>query len=311
VIHAETFISANVFPVKLLQVNVLDDQQRIKPVHLVLIPTNKCNLNCSFCSSGNRNKTHELPIEELIEIITLFKNLGTLAVTISGGGEPLIHPHINELIEYILAQDIKVGLATNGTLLHLLDKQAITWCRISLSDEHRFGAEQQHMLANNILRLPNIDIAFSYVITDKPNISKIISVIEFAYAYKCSHVRLSLDFAGSTQMALIKRAVQDYTDDSNVIYHDRPEFKDGNSRCLLSLLKPLVDANGDVHACCGVRHNIQLRKFDMFVCHWTAYFHMFDTQQCFDGSMCKRCWYSKYNSMLSYMTGDTKHKEFI
>jgi uncharacterized radical SAM superfamily Fe-S cluster-containing enzyme len=52
-----SYSSAGVFPVKLFQCDgLVDKYKRIKPIHIQLNLTNKCNLSCSFCSCQNRTK---------------------------------------------------------------------------------------------------------------------------------------------------------------------------------------------------------------------------------------------------------------
>ena len=68
-----------------------------KPIELTLAPTDKCNLNCVFCSVKNR-EMDELDFEQLIKTLVDFKELGLKSVVLSGGGEPTLYPRINELI---------------------------------------------------------------------------------------------------------------------------------------------------------------------------------------------------------------------
>jgi MoaA/NifB/PqqE/SkfB family radical SAM enzyme len=86
--------------------------------HVVLahvIPMRRCNLACTYCNEFDK-VSNPVPIEEMRRRIDHLKRLGTNVVTISGG-EPLLHPQLDELIRYIRSRGILAGLITNGYLL--------------------------------------------------------------------------------------------------------------------------------------------------------------------------------------------------
>lgn len=73
-----------------------------------------CNLNCSYCDTryGCEGEGYSiLSIEEVIEIVD---RVGIKSVTITGG-EPLVHPGINKLIEILLNRGYWVNIETNGS----------------------------------------------------------------------------------------------------------------------------------------------------------------------------------------------------
>ena len=102
-----SYSSASVFPIKLLHNEIIKDG-KIIPIHVQLIPTNKCNLNCKFCSCGDRRKDLELTLEECKKVIDIVSKRGTKSITITGGGEPLLHPDINKIIRYAGKKGIEV-----------------------------------------------------------------------------------------------------------------------------------------------------------------------------------------------------------
>ena len=83
----------------------------------------------------------ELKWEDFISITAKLKSKGLKAVTITGGGEPLLYPMINEMIECLSIRNISTGLVTNGILLSSKLKHKnfnkLTWCRISCSSEYK------------------------------------------------------------------------------------------------------------------------------------------------------------------------------
>ena len=93
-----SFTAADTMPVKLLQhpelIRGITEDRIIPPLHVQLIPTNRCNLNCSFCSCAGENRSEEMAWEQAEEVITLLQDQRTEGVTITGGGEPLLYPHL-------------------------------------------------------------------------------------------------------------------------------------------------------------------------------------------------------------------------
>lgn len=115
--------------------------ERIAPIYVRIKPTNRCNQNCYYCHYKNPylelDQYHpgdEIKREKMLEIIRDFKDIGVKAVTFSGGGEPLLYPFIEEVMEAVLNAGIDLSIITNGSLLtdrkaELLSKAK--WVRIS------------------------------------------------------------------------------------------------------------------------------------------------------------------------------------
>jgi MoaA/NifB/PqqE/SkfB family radical SAM enzyme len=80
-----------------------------------IIPMRRCNLSCTYCNEYD-DFSKPVPLETMKERIDHLHRLGTTIVTISGG-EPLLHPELDDLIRYIRKQGIITGMITNGYLL--------------------------------------------------------------------------------------------------------------------------------------------------------------------------------------------------
>ena len=85
------------------------------PVMAHIIPMRRCNLSCTYCNEYD-DFSKPVPIATMRERIDNLHRLGTTIVTISGG-EPLLHPELDELIRYIRSKGIITGMITNGLLL--------------------------------------------------------------------------------------------------------------------------------------------------------------------------------------------------
>ncbi len=95
---------------------------RRHPVLAHLIPIRRCNLSCAYCNEYD-TFSKPVPLEVLYQRVDRLAALGTTIVTISGG-EPLLHPHLEEVIRRVRKHGILAGMITNG---YLLTPQRIEW----------------------------------------------------------------------------------------------------------------------------------------------------------------------------------------
>ncbi len=86
-----------------------------RPILAHLIPIRRCNLSCAYCNEYD-DYSDPVPTEVLFRRIDKLAELGTLAITISGG-EPLLHPELEKIITRMRQRGILTGLITNGYLL--------------------------------------------------------------------------------------------------------------------------------------------------------------------------------------------------
>lgn len=74
-----------------------------------------CNFRCLYCyASDHTVQRDELSRQEFFDLITQAKELGARKMIVLGG-EPMLYPHIMEMIRFIRSLDMDVELFTNGT----------------------------------------------------------------------------------------------------------------------------------------------------------------------------------------------------
>lgn len=98
-------------------------------------PEGRCNLNCSYCSVKQRTKHFRIELPVIKDYITKLCSRGLRAVIITGGGEPTLYEHFNEMVDWIKNDmGLSVALITNGTLADRVKVwDAFSWVRISLN----------------------------------------------------------------------------------------------------------------------------------------------------------------------------------
>jgi MoaA/NifB/PqqE/SkfB family radical SAM enzyme len=81
-----------------------------------IIPMRRCNLDCTYCNEYD-DSSKPVPLEEMKRRLDLLADMGTSIITISGG-EPLMHPELDEVIRHIRKRGMIAGLITNGFFLN-------------------------------------------------------------------------------------------------------------------------------------------------------------------------------------------------
>ena len=85
------------------------------PVLVHIIPMRRCNLDCGYCNEYD-DVSKPVPLAEMKRRLDLLADMGTSMITISGG-EPLMHPELEEVIRHARERGMYAGMITNGFLL--------------------------------------------------------------------------------------------------------------------------------------------------------------------------------------------------
>ena len=102
----------------------------------LLFVTDVCNLRCEYCfNKGNLkdNKTSSLGIMDLDYIEKLVVANTTVEKYDIMGGEPLLHPDFDKIVEILEKYDKKIGLYTNGYLLDSRLKEGFSNLKVNIS----------------------------------------------------------------------------------------------------------------------------------------------------------------------------------
>jgi len=107
------------------------------PLLAHLIPMRRCNLACKYCNEYD-DFSKPVPLELMFKRVDKLGDLGTSVVTISGG-EPLLHPELDQIIGRIRKNGIVAGMITNGYLLmpdriDRLNQAGLEWLQISIDN---------------------------------------------------------------------------------------------------------------------------------------------------------------------------------
>ena len=107
------------------------------PLLVHIIPVRRCNLACEYCNEFD-DFSKPVPTEDMFRRVDKLADLGTSVITISGG-EPLLHPELDDIIARIRKHGMVAGLITNGYFLvperiQRLNRAGLEWLQISIDN---------------------------------------------------------------------------------------------------------------------------------------------------------------------------------
>lgn len=107
------------------------------PLLAHIIPIRRCNLSCTYCNEFD-DFSKPVPLEDMFRRIDRLGEMRTGIVTISGG-EPFLHPDLDEIIRRIRQNGMIAGIITNGYLLtadriQRLNRAGLEYLQISIDN---------------------------------------------------------------------------------------------------------------------------------------------------------------------------------
>lgn len=168
------------------------------PLIVELDTTEACDLACPGCVSEELMEAgRKFSSERLLALGKEFKEIGVKGVVLIGGGEPLAHPAIGELIKYFGENGISIGITTNGSFIkRYIDLIAMyaSWTRVSMdaaTDEMfsklrptKGGGSKFNSIIDNMKELAKVKkgkLGFSFLIRTEIEGPKVVSNIHEIY----------------------------------------------------------------------------------------------------------------------------------
>lgn len=112
--------------------------RKVPPILIDIGLTKYCNCRCIYCYGEYQQQTGErIPDQALLALMADAPRLGVKALTLTGDGEPTLHPKMYEALEIGKQHGLDIGIATNGIKLDAEKINRIlntsTWIRVNLS----------------------------------------------------------------------------------------------------------------------------------------------------------------------------------
>jgi len=263
------------------------------PIQIQLVPSNVCNQGCSFCayrikgspSSQIFDPRQMLDTLKVYETVDCFAEMGGKAIHVTGGGEPLVHPDITHIFDYILNSELDLALVTNGSRL-TPDMCAIladsSWVRVSVDSGNsetysalrNTGPNEFDKVVSNVEKLveyknKNI-IGIGFVVV-KENYSEIVQAARLFKDIGVDNLRISAAFVPQGAAYFkpffdeahdLAQAAQELSDDYFHVFnlfddriHDMFDGTQDYGRCPSKDLISYVGADYNVYTCCTLAYN--------------------------------------------------------
>jgi radical SAM protein with 4Fe4S-binding SPASM domain len=88
------------------------------PIALNLEPTNRCNLRCRFCSIDTSRETGFMDWDLFRSLVDQAAQIGVVSINLYLSGEPLLHPRITDMVQYVSDRRLFSYIHTNATLMN-------------------------------------------------------------------------------------------------------------------------------------------------------------------------------------------------
>ncbi len=244
----------------------------------------KCNLRCPTCVYLLQDRNHFrdkgfMAVEDYRNMLIKFKrHIDILTLT---GGEALMHPHMEELIDIAESLNISVGFSTNGILIknNLEICRKVNGFRISLDaydsktyKKNRGGTEKQWndiLEGIELLKNNNIKFDISFLIS-KSNLQEIDAMFELTDKIQPGWVNFNSlnphgNAAGSVLLKsdndvektfthIMNKTDYDYDITLPYVFDDQSEYFK-RKVCNYPWVQVCVQENGHIAYCCHTRHN--------------------------------------------------------
>jgi len=118
--------------------------------------TNICNQKCSYCFAANQleQKKTEMSFKDFKFVLSFLKKNNEKTIRLMGG-EPTLHSQFEKIIDYIISQDLKVHIFTNGlfsnkTANFLVEKRQNIKYSFNINPENLYSKKNWGLINANL-----------------------------------------------------------------------------------------------------------------------------------------------------------------
>ncbi len=323
------------------------------PITVELDLTNTCNLACPYCTNAEYKaaRGESLDLATAARVLTELAELGTKAVTFTGGGEPLCHSGVEQLL--CLAHDLglDVALITNGVRLDAIDLEDLVWrlrwVRVSLDahdpETYRLskGRDEFSRVIENVRALVEAKrlaecettLGLGYL-TDAANCQHFAEFARLGRALGVDYVQArpltflpgdprAAQYPPGFSWPALREALKEETE-SFKVYASLPKYEDIETlhqrpyrACTGVYFSCVVGATGDVWTCCHLRGNERFSlgnvEARLFAEIWGDVGHRNEVYaRIGDFRECMPlCRFHQHNKLLDRLNWEARHVNFL
>lgn len=208
-----------------------------------------------------RDRKNNYPLGKLKRLINELADMGVKAVVFCGGGEPMMYPHLREIVKYITKKKLEFGIISNGSLLGKYYKLLIDnsrFVRITVDSIDKENYEKIHHPRNNF------------------TVDNVIDNIRLAVGYRDrTHSKCSVGVKTLLSKFNLheKETIEEVFNEIGVNYVTFKEARKCEGeleglppvtikhKCFMSPIQTMIDAYGDVFICSFYQYRLESHKF--------------------------------------------------
>jgi MoaA/NifB/PqqE/SkfB family radical SAM enzyme len=350
-------------------IQAVREQRPARPAHVQLIISDTCQQACNFCAyrdpgysssqlfrvlepgkrglrkagfeEYNFNPSRMIAYEKAIELLDDCAAMGVSAVQFTGGGEPTVHPHFDEILAAALARGLECSLVTNGVHLGLgkvsprIASQC-AWVRVSLD-----AAKAATYTAIRNVPARHFDAALGAVsglreetdrhgtgcvigvgfVVTPDNWREIVDAAVLAKSLGAHNVRIGAQFSAENEQpfaafyeaaAALAKEAEALSDEQFTVYNrfgekldDLRQRSPDYERCGYQHFTTYIGADLNVYRCCVLAYNergiVGSLKSQRLKDLWLSQERV-DAMASFRASDCERCQFNGINKVIDYAT---------
>jgi len=326
------------------------------PVHLEVHPTTRCNHRCKRCAAvipkipGKKRlklaytRDADIPLHRFLRLVDESAECGVKAITLCGGGEPLIYEGIKEVLSGILAKGMDLGVITNlnveldDELRELLSRAVFVRVSLDAADPDTYrklhrpvdGGDFQRVLGNiQSIRNGHVDIGINYLV-QMENYRHIERAAQLAAELRATYIRFTpahTIHAGREYLPIWDEIVSQFTaarrydsDELTVLgaanrFRNMVENNKDYPRCIYHEFHPILGADLNLYPCCVLNYfqgyEMASLKRRSFKEAWDSVRrHRFSLK--LDPKYCPPCWFDEQNRLMNYLVlQEKRHANFL
>lgn len=140
----------------------------------VFIRLNGCNLKCSYCDTDYAHQVQK-PNKTLRQILDEVNSYELNRVTLTGG-EPLLHPHVKNLVENLAFAGYEVNIETNGSV-ELGEYTQLPGVFVTMDWKCPSSGMNERMLKTNLTKLGYSDV-LKFVVQNDEDLKEFLKIYE-------------------------------------------------------------------------------------------------------------------------------------
>lgn len=303
----------------------------LPPIEVNLDPVNQCNLACVWCNNAiTRTRNIIMPIDKILKLIEYLKKWGAKAICVAGGGEPTLHPNLDQIFDFCKFMDMPISILTNGTFKydwHIPSVAEVSrWIGVSLDCATKKTylklkkSDKFDVVINNmklIAQYGTKELTYKFLL-HPDNQYEVYKAIELAKDIGCQRIHIrplafmyfqdceaDYDIGSINDQVIEGRGI--FEDDNFKVFYVQHKYNKDLHRtfnfkkCLATPIMMMIEANGDVMLCIDRKNEPSMCIGNVYKNELKEIWGSDQHKRVIEGvnlKDCQKCTFNKYNEQI-------------